>query len=218
MSSPTTRWLVFTITLLSAMSHCRSFQISMNYKPPVKSSVKKLHDRRFPSDQNGNKNRSSSTGKSAYANAYSLSSQAPQSFESRMRDLVLGQTQRTSTPVREGLPSNVHVIENLQDYKEVVGDEKEKIVAVRFYATYCRVSVSFLTYSSNPPISTILSLLTVSSGMQSSGPAFLSNSCQVPKRGFCGCSCFSEERSPTPRPRSAKLTLCAHLSSRWRSC
>lgn len=138
------RWLIFTITLLCSVSCCRSFQIGMNYKPPVKSSVKKLHDRRFPSDPNGSSNRSSSTGKSAYANAYSLSSSpAPsQSFERRMRDLVLGapQTQRTSTPVREGLPPNLHVIEDLQDYKKVVGDEEEKIVAVRFYATYCRVS------------------------------------------------------------------------------
>jgi hypothetical protein len=118
----------------------------MNYKPPVKSSVKKLHDRRFPSDQNGNNKRSSTTGKSAYANAYSLSSssQAPsQSFERRMRDLVLGspQTQQPSSPAREGLPPNMHVVENLQDYKKVVGDEEERIVAVRFYATYCRVSI-----------------------------------------------------------------------------
>ena len=137
------RWLMFTITLLCSVSCCRSFQIGMNYKPPVKASVKKLHDRRFPADQSGGSNRSSSTGKSAYANAYSLSSQAPsQSFERRMRDLVLGspQTQRSSTPVREGLPSNLHVIEDLHEYKKVVGDEEEKIVAVRFYATYCRVS------------------------------------------------------------------------------
>lgn len=143
MSSPSPRWLTLIITILCTVPHCSSFQISMNYKPPVKSSVKKLHDRRFPSDSSNNKRGSSSTGKSAYANAYSLSSQAPQSFESRMRDLVLRspQSKRSSSPVREGLPSNVHVVENLQDYKKVVGDEKEKIVAVRFYATYCRVCI-----------------------------------------------------------------------------
>jgi len=71
------------------------------------------------------------------------------SFEQRMRDMVLGPatTQRqqgsstTTTaaqPSRRNLPPNVQTVETLQDYKRVVGDEREKIVAVRFYANYCK--------------------------------------------------------------------------------
>lgn len=76
-----------------------------------------------------------------------------QTFERRMRELVLGnqrqqqlqyqQEQRVVEPdlipaVRT--PSNVKVIQSLQEYKEVVGDEREKLVVVRFFATYCKVS------------------------------------------------------------------------------
>ena len=62
-----------------------------------------------------------------------------------MRDMVLGSPAAVA-PMQEqqgqqrSLPSNVQTIETLQDYKRVVGDEREKIVAVRFYATYCKVS------------------------------------------------------------------------------
>jgi len=44
----------------------------------------------------------------------------------------------TITEQQQGLPSNVFVVDNLKDYKSVVGDETEKVVAVRFYATWCR--------------------------------------------------------------------------------
>lgn len=60
-----------------------------------------------------------------------------------MRNLVLGAPQRKLAPSpqrtkRQSLPQNVHVIENLADYKAIVGDERHKLVVVRFYATWCR--------------------------------------------------------------------------------
>lgn len=73
----------------------------------------------------------------------------PRTFEERMRDMVLGPRQRAAAPTateqrrvvkqRSVLPPNVQTIESLEEYKHVVGDEREKIVAVRFYATYCKV-------------------------------------------------------------------------------
>ena len=63
-----------------------------------------------------------------------------------MRDLVLGKG-RPSVPDRlehsrtanhQRRPSNVKMIETLQEYKTVVGDEPDRVVAVRFYATYCK--------------------------------------------------------------------------------
>ncbi len=212
---PSSRWFVFTIALLCSMSSCRSFHISMNYKPPVKSSVKKLHDRRFPSDQTGNNKRASTTGKSAYANAYSLSSQAPsQSFERRMRDLVLGSPQTQQPPAREGLPPNVHVVENLQDYKKVVGDEEERIVAVRFYATYCRVRFVRRRIVTLNLIELYSLSVPTFAGVQSRCPAVLSNGGQISQCRFCRCPRFTEERRLTSRPGSSKFTLCAHLPSR----
>ena len=81
-----------------------------------------------------------STAQAAFAGSISL---PPPSFEQRMRDMVLGkplsQAQSSARGVaKRSLPANVQVIETLQDYKVVVGDERQKIVAVRFYATYCK--------------------------------------------------------------------------------
>ena len=124
------RWLaVCAVTVLLTMP-AHGFHISMEYKPPVKSSVKKLYDQRFPRSNNNSGNKSSSN-KSAYAGVYAPPPAETPSFERRMRDLVLGSPE---TRQRKQLPPNVHHVETLQEYKRVVGDEKKKIVAVRFYA------------------------------------------------------------------------------------
>jgi hypothetical protein len=87
------------------------------------------------------------------------------SFERRMRDLVLGQQREEATqqPYQEQqrvvtattvmndsdkrpkgpAPANVKVINSVQEYKEIVGDEQQKPVIVRFFATYCKVSLIF---------------------------------------------------------------------------
>jgi hypothetical protein len=73
-----------------------------------------------------------------------------------MRDMVLGnqkqiEVARTATalPTRKfarksppaQLPPNVHVVSTLQDYKTMVADETQSVVAVRFYAPWCKVSI-----------------------------------------------------------------------------
>merc|ERR1711937_295368 len=57
------------------------------------------------------------------------------SFESRMRDLVLP---KPRTRDMRRLPANLEVVETIQDYKEVVADEEEGIVVVRFFAPWCK--------------------------------------------------------------------------------
>lgn len=74
----------------------------------------------------------------------------PSNFELRMRDLVLGSRATTAiaAPVQQPRgqqqqlqqrPGHVLTIETLQDFKTIVGDESERLVVVRFYATYCKV-------------------------------------------------------------------------------
>ena len=63
-------------------------------------------------------------------------------FQRRMRKLVQRdnkKAERNGKPA--GSPPNFHVVRTLEEYKRVVGDEKEKIVAVRFYAPWCKVSL-----------------------------------------------------------------------------
>jgi hypothetical protein len=157
--------------ILSCIPSSQSFNMQMGeYKPPVKSSVGKLHDGRFSRDLsssqgNSSPSRSSSSSKSASAAGISYyepasdlasSSTSDDSFEKRMRDMVLGnqkqrEVARTATalpPTRKFarklpptiLPPNVHKIETLQDYKTMVADETKSVVAVRFYAPWCKVS------------------------------------------------------------------------------
>jgi hypothetical protein len=148
------------------MSSPLSSSDKYSYQPPVKTSVEQLQkfsrpNKRFVGDTGGSGSGGSSSGSgstdrstahAAMAGGAALSMPTTgggRSFEERMRDLVLGptaqkqtkwETHRTTTTARSSvLPPNVQLIESLQDYKRVVGDEREKIVAVRFYANYCKV-------------------------------------------------------------------------------
>lgn len=165
-------WLCWKVLALlcTATTFTAAFTLQMDYKPPVKSSVRKIYDSRFPRDTSPSRSGStsgsgsgkprkdelpsrSSSAKSAYAGALNAplpisgASRMTQSFERRMRDLVLGgkdvvrrssTVAPTATNTRK-LPSNVLTVESLQDYKKVVADEPEKMVAVRFYAPWCKV-------------------------------------------------------------------------------
>lgn len=103
----------------------------------------------------------------------SLASPSP-SFGRRMRDLVLRrnskrqQRQRQinnddvglteNEGVKNGRPRNVVVVNTLEEYKAVVADEKERMVVVRFYATWCKsckaIGPSFYRLANrNPSIS-----------------------------------------------------------------
>jgi len=125
-------WAILVAALL--VIDTEGFQLSMMaYKPPVKSSVKKLLAQRIPISK-----RSTSHSKSAYAG---VAPPAPQqSFQDRMRSIVIGDTDKVNAErrARASLPRNVIHVSTLEDYRNVVGNEKEKIVAVRFYATYCK--------------------------------------------------------------------------------
>lgn len=74
------------------------------------------------------------------------------SFEKRMRNIALGRMRRSpldrvnnkKRKMSNQRPKNVQIIETLQDYKKVVGEEDTKLVVVRFFATWCKVSTSIL--------------------------------------------------------------------------
>lgn len=64
------------------------------------------------------------------------------SFKDRMRNIVVKDKLRSAEAKvggKNGRPSNVKVVHTLEDYKTAVGDENEKLVVVRFYATWCKV-------------------------------------------------------------------------------
>lgn len=179
------------ILLILAMIVNPSSQYSImtmqEYRPPVKSSVNKLHsDRRSniqsttststhhrsgkisPEKQQQQQQRrrfSSSSGKSSHAGGIAVPlpdsslSTGVKSFERRMRDLVLGtprkqsdsdliQHQTKQQPLDQydvnemvGVPSNVKVINSLEEYKQIVGEERKLLVVVRFFASYCKVRI-----------------------------------------------------------------------------
>lgn len=63
-------------------------------------------------------------------------------FDKRMRDLVFGKKERLAPSPRRRSggkrPENIRTVESLQEYKAVVANEKERIVVVRFFATWCK--------------------------------------------------------------------------------
>jgi len=104
--------------------------------------------------------RSSTTSKSATSDALSVSATPSQSlrftFKQRMMDVMFNRGgskmksivfAATKTLSRRGtrqqessiyLQPNVHLIENVNDYKKIVADEETKLVVVRFFAPWCR--------------------------------------------------------------------------------
>jgi hypothetical protein len=81
----------------------------------------------------------------------------------RVRDL----TKPKPKPRMERRPANVQLVQTLSEYKAVVGDERERLTVVRFYADWCRVSdgpnspknwmqhlmcfLTFFSFSPHPP-------------------------------------------------------------------
>lgn len=60
-------------------------------------------------------------------------------FQERMKKIVQS-TQKNKTPPKQ-LPGNVLHVSTLEDYKKVIGSNKdEKLIVVRFYAPWCKVS------------------------------------------------------------------------------
>jgi len=81
------------------------------------------------------------------------------SFSDRMRNLVQSPVKKRTVPNNKtntrNKPKNLYVATTLDDYKSLVGDEKESIVIVRFYATWCKacqaIGPSFYRLAKNNP-------------------------------------------------------------------
>lgn len=127
------RWLpIIALLAFVSIPYGEAFSATMTYKPPVKSSVNKIRTSR--------QSRTSTSHKSAYAGALAPpvpTSQPRRSFEKRMRDLVLPH-KRPSVAPASTRPANLVTVRSLLEYKKVVADEKDRIVAVRFHSPYCR--------------------------------------------------------------------------------
>lgn len=218
-----------------------AFSVSMQYQPPVKSSVNKLSNPRMPRPSGSSPSASSSASssshpdnrqasrKQAFASIYAP--EAPTaSFEQRMRQLALGTQAKTSSTSSLGRdncairPRNVHVIESLADYKKIVGEEKEKVVAVRFHATWCRVSYSIGVkrceagrYQPDVLLTIIHNLFLLTSGMQSCRSALLPSSSRAQRHCLCRCTCYPRQCCHSQGIGRAKPSLWTHLPSSTRS-
>lgn len=126
-------WLAVMVLITVVSLPCtEAFSLRMDYQPPVKSSVDRIRRSR--------RSRVSTSHKSAYAGTLAPPA-PPRSFEKRMRDLVLPKAKPSLAPAPAARPANFKTVKTLLDFKTVVADEPEKIVAVRFYSPYCRVRI-----------------------------------------------------------------------------
>jgi hypothetical protein len=60
-------------------------------------------------------------------------------FERRMRNVLIRDEQKRKRLNTSRGPANVKLVTSIEDYKKVVGEEREKIVVARFYAPWCKV-------------------------------------------------------------------------------
>mmetsp|Transcript_14173 Transcript_14173/g.20781 ORF Transcript_14173/g.20781 Transcript_14173/m.20781 type:complete len:233 (-) Transcript_14173:546-1244(-) len=76
--------------------------------------------------------------------AYGGDSSDMSSFQKKMLERMTGKkltTTRRSKRIRTvKLPPNVQTVRTLEEYKKVVAGEKDRLVVVRFFATWCKVS------------------------------------------------------------------------------
>lgn len=61
----------------------------------------------------------------------------PEDFAKRMRNIALPSPPKKKK-AQPGRPDSILEVTSLQDYKKVVAQETDKIVAVRFFAPWCR--------------------------------------------------------------------------------
>jgi thiol:disulfide interchange protein len=60
-------------------------------------------------------------------------------FQRRMKNLV--QINQKTKPLSKNMPSNMQTVETLEEYKKVICSNKDgKLIVVRFYAPWCKVS------------------------------------------------------------------------------
>ena len=63
-----------------------------------------------------------------------------------MKDILLKEDQWQNRKTRSSAPSFVHEVVSLNEYKEVVADERDRLVVVRFYARWCRACKAIEPY------------------------------------------------------------------------
>jgi len=132
----------------------------------------------------------------------SSTSKNNRSFHQRMRNLVSPVKKPTSNKRRL---KNMYVAHTLEDYKLLVGDEKDQIVIVRFFATWCKVCL-FIK-------STCLMII----GMSSNRPIILSSSKTISTYKICTSSCKGLKCGFASRAECTFFTICAYLYSEGRT-
>lgn len=61
------------------------------------------------------------------------------SFQKRMLERMNPTKKKTPMQTNRNIPANLMKIETLQEYKNVVGGNTDKLIVVRFYAPWCKV-------------------------------------------------------------------------------
>jgi hypothetical protein len=60
-------------------------------------------------------------------------------FQKRMLERMNPTTKKKPLVRNKNIPENLMNIETLEEYKNIVGGNKDKLIVVRFYAPWCKV-------------------------------------------------------------------------------
>lgn len=134
-------------------------------------------------------------------------------FQRRMKGLVKknGAAQRDAAEK----PHNLKTVHTLLDYKKVLDEGSDKIVVVRFFATWCKVSAnvikSCVTSSSRSVKLSLHGLNSQCTGMQSHPTVILPNGSSLPTDSLSRSSCNKRKCQLASGPRSPLTSLWSHL-------
>jgi len=63
-------------------------------------------------------------------------------FKNRMRNILLSEKKRPKKQIPKkinGLPSNMNIITTLEEYRDILESNRDKIIVARFFAKWCKV-------------------------------------------------------------------------------
>jgi thiol-disulfide isomerase/thioredoxin len=116
--------LYITLSILTSSSQCQAFTASTFHSIP-RNQQQQQQQQRFSS-------------LSAAVVGNSPSSYEMSSFARRMKNLIKKDTKAEQQLTIKGAPPNLIRLETLQEFKKVIGEEKEKLVVVRWFAPWCK--------------------------------------------------------------------------------
>ena len=136
--------LYVLLALMLQRDLCTAYTMNMVYKPPVKSSVGGVSQRNARPGNGIAPDASSvrpSSSTSTFATSLPLDANRQPSIPSRVKNMVIGGLKSRLSRRRK-----VQVVEDINEFNELIRDEQQDHIAVMFHAPFCKACQAALPH------------------------------------------------------------------------